>query len=44
MIAELRATFLLIVSFVFFFLILGMLGLSTIMKPGRWSERSRSAG
>ena len=44
MIAELRATFLLIVSFVFFLLILGMLGLSTIMKPGRWSERSRSAG
>ena len=44
MIAELRATFLLVVSFVFFLLIIGMLGLSPIMKPGRGSERSRSTG
>ena len=44
MIAELRATFFLVVSFVFFLIIIGMLGLSTIMKPGRWSERPRSVG
>jgi hypothetical protein len=45
MIAELRATFFLVVSLIFFFLIIiGVLGLSTIMKPGRWSERLRSAG
>jgi len=44
MIAELRATFFLVVSLVFFLIIIGVLGLSTIMKPGRWSERLRSAG
>ena len=45
MMTELRATFFLMVSFVFFFLIIiGVLGLSTIMNPGRWSERPRSAG
>jgi hypothetical protein len=44
MIAELRATFFLVVSFAFFLIIIGVLGLSTIMKPGRWSERPRSAG
>lgn len=43
MIAELRATFFLVVSLVFFLIILGVLGLSTIMKPGRWSERPKSA-
>ena len=40
MIAELRATFFLVVSFAFFLIIIGALGLSTIMKPGRWSERA----
>jgi hypothetical protein len=44
MITGLRATFFLVVSFVFFLIIIGVLGLSTIMKPGRWSERTRSAG
>lgn len=38
---ELRATFFLAVSFVFFLIIIGVLGLSTIMQPGRWSERTR---
>ena len=44
MITELRATFFLAVSFVFFLIIIGVLGLSTIMNPSRWSERTRSAG
>lgn len=44
MIAELRATFFLAVSFVFFLIIIGVIGLSTILKPGRWSERQKSAG
>lgn len=43
MIMGLRSTFFLMVSFVFFLIILGMLGLSTMMRPGRWSERPRSA-
>ena len=38
MITELRATFFLVVSFVFFLIIIGVLGLSTIMSSGRWSE------
>lgn len=44
MIAELRAVFFLAVSFVFFLIIIGVIGLSTIMKPGRWSERPRLEG
>jgi hypothetical protein len=44
MITGLRSTFFLMVSFLFFLIILAVLGLSTIMKPGRWSERWRSAG
>jgi hypothetical protein len=40
MITELRATFFLAVAFVFFLIIIGMLGLSTIMSSGRWSERT----
>ena len=44
MITGLRATFFLAVSFVFFLIIIGLLGLSTIMNPSRWSERMRSAG
>jgi hypothetical protein len=39
MITGLRSTFFLMVSFVFFLIIIGMLGLSSIMRPGRWSER-----
>jgi len=44
MMTELRAIFFLLVSFVFFLIIIGVVGLSTFMKPGRWSERPRSAG
>ena len=44
MIAELRATFFLVVSFAFFLIIIGVLALSAMMRPGRWSERTRSAG
>jgi len=44
MIAELRAVFFLVMSFTFFLIIIGLLGLSTIMNPGRWSERPKSAG
>jgi hypothetical protein len=42
MMTELRAAFFLLVSFVFFLIIIGVLGLSTIMNPSRWSERVRS--
>ena len=41
MITGLRSTFFLMVSFVFFLIIIGMFGLSTILRPGRWSERLR---
>ncbi len=44
MITELRATFFLAVSFIFFLIIIGVLGLSTIMNPRRWSERLKSEG
>ena len=41
MMTELRATFFLAVSFIFFLIIIGLFGLSTIMNPSRWSERVR---
>ncbi len=44
MITELRAMFFLVVSFAFFLIIIGVLGLSTIMSSGRWSERTRAGG
>jgi hypothetical protein len=44
MITELRAMFFLVVSFVFFLIIIGLLGLSTVMSSGRWSERTRGVG
>jgi hypothetical protein len=45
MITELRGPLFLVASFIFFLIIIGVLGLSAIiMKPGRWSERPRSAG
>jgi hypothetical protein len=44
MITELRAMFFLAVSFVFFMIIIGVLGLSTVMSSGRWSERTRAVG
>lgn len=42
MMTELRATFFLAVSFVFFLIIIGVIGLSTIMGSGRWSERTKA--
>mgnify|MGYP001560344780 CR=1 FL=1 len=42
MMTELRAIFFLVVSFVFFLIIVGLLGLSTIMNPSRWKERTRA--
>ena len=44
MITGLRSTFFLVVPFVFFLIIVGVLGLSTVMRPGRWSARLRSEG
>jgi len=44
MITELRATLFLVVSFIFFLIIIGVLGLSTVMRSGRWSERTRAGG
>jgi len=44
MITGMRSTFFLMVSFVFFLMIIGVLALSTMMNPGRWSERTRSVG
>ena len=44
MIAELRATFFLVMSFSLFLIIIGVLALSAMMNPGRWNERTRSAG
>lgn len=41
---ELRAMFFLVVSFVFFLIIICALGLGTIMGSGRLSERTRGAG
>jgi len=43
MIADLRGAFFLMVSLVFFLLIVGLLALGTVMRPGRWSERPRVA-
>lgn len=44
MIAEVRGAFFLLVAFLFFLVIIGVLALGTVMKPGRWSERPRPAG
>jgi hypothetical protein len=43
MIAELRGIFFLLLSLVCFMAIVGLLALSTVMKPDRWSERPRPA-
>ena len=40
---ELRGAFLLFVAFVLFLIIIGMLVLGSVMRPGRWSERPRVA-
>jgi hypothetical protein len=43
MINELRGTFFLFAAFIFFLLIIGMLVLGSVMRPRRWSERTRIA-
>ena len=44
MFTEVRGAFFLFVSLVFFLIIVGLLGLGAVMRPVRWSERSRHAG
>ena len=44
MFSELRGAIVLLVAFIFFLIILGILALGTVMKPGRWSERPRFVG
>lgn len=41
MITELRAGFLLFIALVFFFLIIAVIALGSVMKPDRWGERTR---
>jgi hypothetical protein len=43
MVSELRGAALLFVAFVFFLIIIGVLVLGSVMRPGRWSERPRVA-
>jgi len=43
MVSELRGAALLFVAFVFFVIIIGVLLLGSVMRPGRWSERPRVA-
>jgi hypothetical protein len=43
MVGELRGAVLLFVAFVFFLIIIGVLLLGSVMRPGRWSERPRVA-
>ncbi len=43
MIAELRAGFLLFVSLAFLLMIVAIFTLSMVMRPDRWSERTRLA-
>lgn len=43
MVSELRGALVLLVSFVFFLMIIGVLVLGSVMRPGRWSERPRVA-
>jgi hypothetical protein len=43
MVSELRGAALLFVAFVFFLLIICVLVLGSVMRPGRWSERPRVA-
>jgi hypothetical protein len=42
MLTELRGGLLLIMSLLLFLIIIAVLALSTVMKPGRWSERPKS--
>jgi hypothetical protein len=43
MVSELRGAFVLFVAFVFFLLIIAMLILGSVMRPGRWTDRPRLA-
>ena len=44
MFTDMRGAFFLFVSLVFFLMIVSLLGLGAVMRPVRWSERSRHAG
>ena len=41
---KMRGVFFLFVSLAFFMVIIGLLALGMVMRPGRWSERPRQAG
>jgi len=41
MLAEMRGAFFLVLSLVFFLIIVGALALGMVMRPGRWIERLR---
>lgn len=43
MIAGMRGAFFILVALAFFIIIVGLLALGTVMRPGRWSERPRFA-
>ena len=43
MVSELRGAFVLFVALMFFLIIIGVLVLGSVMRPGRWSERPRVA-
>jgi hypothetical protein len=43
MLSEFKAACVLLTSFLFFLLILGLLALGSVMRPNRWSERTRPA-
>jgi hypothetical protein len=40
---ELRGAFFLMAAVIFFMLIIAVLALGSVMRPGRWSERPRLA-
>lgn len=44
MISELRGAVVLLVTLIVFVIIIGVLALGTVMRPGRWSERPRFIG
>ena len=44
MIAEVRGAFTLAAVLAFFFIVIAVLALGALMKPGRWIERPRIAG
>ncbi|HSA85264.1 MAG TPA: hypothetical protein VLE46_03715 [Nitrospira sp.] len=44
MMSELRGAVVLLVTLIVFVIIIGVLALGTVMRPGRWSERPRFIG